>query len=221
MADPTAPTTLAVYQADIGPMQGRWARAWALAVGASKDTTLERARQAVLVGAVTRAPADALPLLGADVALEQLPGETSASYSARILGAWDTWPWAGTRTGLANVAAQLLYPTAVLVTAAEWGVPLASTIWARWWLLIGPSDHGFAGESDWGTGNWGETGTWGSTATEAQVALHRRAFRQFTNARDLGWVRMAFGNTDYWGDPGGLFNSGKWGSDPGFVEWSV
>ena len=217
----TTPQTLAVYQADIQPLQGRWARAWGRSLGAEKDTTVERARQAVLAGAVTRAPSDALVMLGADVSLEQLPGETSTAYRTRIAGAWDTWPWAGTRTGLLTVATQLSYGTIVLVTAAEWGVPLASTLWARWWLLVDPTAHGFAAEDAWGTGTWGDGGTWGSDATVAEVALHRRAFRQFTNARDVGWLRFAFNNTDYWGDPDGIFNHGKWGSDPAYVEWRV
>lgn len=217
----TAPTTFAVYQADLMPLRGRYALAWAGAQGVEKDRTVERARLAVLAGAVTDAPTDALPLLGADVALEQLPGELDASYRTRIAAAWDTWPWAGTRTGLATVAAQLLYPSAVLVTATAWGVPLASTLWARWWLLIGPSDHGVAPEGTWGTGTWGDGGTWGSDATPDEVALHRRAFGQVTNARDRGHLRFAFDNTDHWGDPGGLFSSGKWGSDPSFVEWRV
>lgn len=217
----TTPQTLAVYQADIQPLQGRWARAWGRSLGAEKDITVERARQAVLAGAVTRCPADALPLLGADAQLEQLPGELDAAYRTRIAGAWDTWPWAGTRTGLLTVATQLGYPGAVLLTAAEWGVPLASTLWARWWLLVAPTDHAFLAEDAWGTGTWGDGGTWGSDATEAEVALHRRAFRQFTNARDIGWLRFAFNNTDYWGDPDGIFNHGKWGSDPAYVEWRV
>ena len=104
---PTAPTILAAYQADLTPLQGRWGRAWALSVGASKDVTIERARQAALAGAVSRAPDDALVYLGADVALERLPGEPDARYRARIAAAWGTWPWAGTATALVTVFAQV------------------------------------------------------------------------------------------------------------------
>ena len=200
-----APTTLAVYQADIGPMQGRWARAWALAVGASKDTTLERARQAVLVGAVTRAPADALPLLGADVALEQLPGETSASYGARILGAWDTWPWAGTRTGLAAVFT-LLGLTVTIATATE----LSRLPWAQWFA--------FASATGWtrrawtsGTYTWG-SGVWGSTASRDDVRRIRRFARQFSNARDRGWVVILQSSPGVWGAPAVWGAPGVWGA---------
>lgn len=202
----TAPTTLAVYQADLTPLRGRWGRAWAMSLGSTKDATIERARQAVLAGAVTRAPADALPLLGADVALEQLPSEADAAYRARIAGAWDTWPWAGTRTGLANVFA-LLGLTVRLATATE----LARTPWAQWWA--------FASGTAWtrrtwsaGSSTWG-SGVWGSTATRDDVRRVRRLARQFSNARDRGWVVIRLSSPGVWGAPG-TWNAGasSWGA---------
>jgi len=216
-------TDYADYQPGLYPtaLAGPYGTAWGSSQGTMKDRVITLAIDAVDAGLVLRCTDDALPMLGADVSLEQLPGELDAAYRTRIAGAWDTWPWAGTRTGLLTVATQLGYANAVLLTAREWGVPLASTLWARWWLLVAPTDHAFLAEDAWGAGTWGDGGTWGSDATPAEVALHRRAFRQFTNARDIGWVRFAFNNTDYWGDPGGLFNSGKWGSDPAYVEWRV
>lgn len=216
-------TDYADYQPGLYPtaLAGPYGTAWGSSQGTMKDRVITLAIDAVDAGLVLRCTDDALPMLGADVSLEQLPGELDAAYRTRIAGAWDTWPWAGTRTGLLTVATQLGYANAVLLTAREWGVPLASTLWARWWLLVAPTDHAFLAEDAWGTGTWGDGGTWGSDATEAEVALHRRAFRQFTNARDLGWLRFAFNNTDYWGDPDGIFNHGKWGSDPAYVEWRV
>lgn len=219
---PTAPTTLAAYQADLTPLQGRWGRAWALSVGASKDVTVERARQAVLAGAVTRAPADALPLLGADVSLERLPGELDTSYRARIAGAWETWRWAGTETALRLVAAQVGAASIVIVTAHTWPMGRPD-LWARWWLLVRDVDlpHPPAAEDAWGSGTWGDGGTWGSTVPPEGVAQVQRAFRRFTNARDQGWVRIAFGDTDYWGDPDGTFAHGTWGDSVPFVEWRI
>ena len=110
-----------------------------------EDIIVTYAKLAVKSGFVLLAPEDALERHGRDVSLEQLPGETSTGLPDEISQAWDTWPWAGTRTGLETVFTQLGYPSAVLLTAQEWGVPLASTLWARWWLLIAPTDHGFPG----------------------------------------------------------------------------
>ena len=202
----TTPATLAVYQADIQPLQGRWARAWGRSLGAEKDATVERARQAVLAGAVTRCPTDALPLLGADVSLEQLPGETSTAYRTRIAGAWDTWPWAGTRTGLEN-AFTLLGLTVRLATATE----LGRTPWAQWWA--------FATGTGWtrriwdaGSKSWG-SGVWGSTATRDDVRRIRRFARQFSNARDRGWVVILQSSPGVWGAPSAWdAGAGTWGA---------
>lgn len=201
----TTPQTLAVYQADLQPLQGRWARAWGRSLGAEKDRTVERARQAVLAGAVTRCPADALPLLGADAQLEQLPGETAASFRARIAGAWDTWPWAGTRTGLGTIFT-LLGLTVRLATAAE----LSRTPWAQWWAFA--SGTGWT-RRVWGaaTKAWG-SGVWGSTATRDDVRRVRRFARQFSNARDRGWVVILQSSPGVWGAPSTWGAPGVWGA---------
>jgi hypothetical protein len=224
---PTAPTTLAAYQADLTPFQGRWGRAWALSVGASKDVTVERARQAVLAGAVTRAPTDALPMLGADVALPRYSVEGTEDYRARILGAWDLWPWAGTASVLLTVAAQIGLAGPVLLTARQWGLPDAATRWARWWMLLGPQPNvPIASDGAWGDpGTWGDGGTWDSDAPAALIADLRAAFRRFSNARDRGFVRFAFtDSTDYWGDGGvwdGTDPADVWTDAPSFLEVEI
>ena len=225
MSDPTAPTTLAVYQADLTPLRGRWGQAWARSLGASKDTTVERARQAVLAGAVSRAPADALPYLADDAGfLVRLPTETDDEHRTRISQAWDVWPWAGTETGLAVVARQLGAPDPVVFfTGHDW--PRGTTLWARWWLLVPPLATPYTPDGAWGAaGTWGDGGTWGSDATLAEVERCRRSLRQMSNARDVGHIRFAFGTTDYWGD-GGVWNGAgtdDWGAaDPAFLEWRI
>lgn len=204
---PTAPTTLAVYQADLQPLQGRWARAWGTALGASKDATVERARQAVLVGAVTRAPDDALPLLGADVALEQYPTEEADEYRARILAAWDVWPWAGTRTALELVIVQLGYENARLSTAHE----LGRSPWAQWWAFLTLGGDAITLRA-WDVGeSWG-TGVWGSTADRDDVRRTRRALRRLSNARDRGWVVLLQSDPGVWGAPSVWGAPGVWGA---------
>ena len=201
---PTAPTTLAAYQADLTPLQGRWGRAWALSVGASKDVTVERARQAVLAGAVSRAPADALPLLGADVALERLPDELDTSYRARIAGAWGTWRWAGTRTAIETVLAQLGVTDYRLATAHE----LGRSPWAQWFAFarLDPPPA----RRQWGApGVWG-AGVWGSAVGRATVRRFRRALRPFMNARDRGWFVVLLSSPGVWGAPG-KWGTGTWG----------
>lgn len=202
---PTAPTTLAAYQADLTPLQGRWGRAWALSVGASKDVTIERARQAALAGAVSRAPDDALVYLGADVALERLPGEPDARYRARIAAAWGTWPWAGTATALVTVFAQVGSVSTRLATAHELGrVP-----WAQWWAFLTiPTPWTLRA---WGApATWG-SGVWGSNASRNNARTARRLARQFSNARDRGWIVFLRTSPGVWGAPSTWGAPGVWG----------
>ena len=203
---PTAPTTLAAYQADLTPFQGRWGRAWALSVGASKDVTVERARQAVLAGAVTRAPADALPLLGADVSLERLPGELDTSYRSRIAGAWEAWRFAGTRTAVETVLVQLGYSDARVATAHDLGrVP-----WAQWWAFLTLGGDPVTRRT-WDTGSTWGSGVWGSSAGRDDVRRTRRALRRFSNARDRGWVVLLQSTPGVWGAPA-TWGTGTWGA---------
>ena len=206
---PTAPTTLAAYQADLTPLQGRWGRAWALSVGASKDVTVERARQAVLAGAVTRAPTDALPLLGADVVLEQLPAEPNDSYRARIQAAWETWSFAGTRTALITVANQL--------GASDGGTPprlataheLGRVPWAWWFLFIVPVV--IPARRKWGAPETWGAGVWGSDHDRATVRAVRRLLRRFSNARDRGTAVILRSSPGVWGAPA-TWGTGTWGA---------
>lgn len=201
----TTPLTLAVYQADITPLRGRWGQAWARSLGAEKDRTIERARQAVLAGAVTRAPADALPLLGADVALDRLPFDTDDGYRARIAGAWDTWPWAGTRTGLLTVFALLSGTATVRIATAH---ELHRSPWAQWFAFV--DQPTIAHRRLWGApGKWG-TGTWGSDAKRVVVRSIRRELRRFSNARDVGWVVVLRSSPGVWGAPA-KWGTGTWG----------
>ena len=203
----TTPATLAVYQADIQPLQGRWARAWGRSLGAEKDTTIERARQAVLAGAVTRCPTDALPLLGADAQLERSYGETDAEYRARIADAWAMWPWAGTRTALEIVFGQLGWQTFRLVTATD----LGRTPWAQWFAFVSLNEPPL--RRAWSTsGTWG-SGVWGSDASRELVRAIKRRLRQFSNARDRGWVVILQSSPGVWGAPSAWdAGAGTWGA---------
>ena len=200
-------TLYADFQPGLYPtgLAGPYGTAWGRSQGTMKDRVITLAIDAVDAGLVLRCPADALPLLGADVSLEQLPGETSTAYRTRISQAWDTWPWAGTRTGLETVFT-LLGLTVRLATAAE----LGRTPWAQWWAFA--SATGWIRRT-WKTGSefWG-SGVWGSTATRDDVRRIRRFARQFSNARDRGWVVILQSSPGVWGAPSTWGAPGVWGA---------
>src|ERR1700738_4524064 len=64
-----------------------------------KDALLERCIQAVKAKYPNVAPADALAIVGADRLTPRGPGESDSAYAARLLNAWNVWPWAGTAYG--------------------------------------------------------------------------------------------------------------------------
>ena len=198
------------YQPALHPtaLAGPYGTAWGASQGTMKDRVVTLAADAVDTGLVLRAPDDALPLLGADVALEQYPTEEADEYRARILAAWDVWPWAGTRTALELVIVQLGYENARLSTAHE----LGRSPWAQWWAFLTLGGDAITLRA-WDAGeSWG-TGVWGSTADRDDVRRTRRALRRFSNARDRGWVVLLQSDPGVWGAPSVWdAGTGTWGA---------
>jgi hypothetical protein len=107
-------------------------KALAKTTGAAYDVERDRILQAVLkrfptagqldtdpasatFGQLLIAPDDALEQIGDDRMLRRGVGETSASYAARLLGAWDTWPLAGSHYGILRALALAGYVDPIIV----------------------------------------------------------------------------------------------------------
>jgi hypothetical protein len=106
------------------------------AFASMKDFFSDRVRLSLKSRLPGLAPPDALTQIGAERGMPQGGTESGASYAARLLDAWNAWPWAGTAFGLlrafyatgytnvvlAQVRGGLVYTldgTGALVTAAE------------------------------------------------------------------------------------------------------
>jgi hypothetical protein len=115
----TAPIRWQDYQAELAPP---WLRqgageAWLRGVGDAKDGLELRLRESVKARFPAEAPLDALTRIGGDRGgLERGVTETEAAWRARLRGAWDVWPWAGTPTGVLRALAFAGYTSVVLVT---------------------------------------------------------------------------------------------------------
>lgn len=218
------PPTYREWQPSLYPtfLQDPYGQSWGRAQGEMKDRAVTLAADAVDAGLVLRCPDDALPYLADDAGgLERLPDEEADSHRARIAGAWDTWAWAGAGTALSTVAAQLDFEGVVIRTAREWEMPDASTLWARWWVIVTLGTPWVA-DGTWGDpGDWDDGGTWDSDASVASVATVRRLFRRFSNARDQGVVRFVFDeNVDFWG-PDEPWDHGTWDDPPASMDWRI
>ena len=179
-------------------LAGKWSRRWGAAFGAAKDAVVDAAKLAVKSGFVALAPADALPRHAADVLLPQLAGESDDALRARILGAWDFWPTAGTLGGLSIALGLLGYTQVDIRTGRQFG----RSLWAQWFAV--------AYGTGWTSRFWGEvkgwsTGTWGSTASRDTVRASRRFLRLVSNGRDIGWLVIGTAAPSVWG-------LGTWGT---------
>ena len=203
-------TSYATYQPSLYPtaLADPYGQSWGRAQGVMKDRLATLAADAVDMGLVLRAPADALPYLADDAGgLERFPIDNDASHRARIASAWTLWPWAGTRHAL-EVVFGLLNPspgTTRIATARE----LNRAPWAQWWAFVSQASpvalRNWDASSTWGSG------VWGSLAERTFVATVRRFARRFANARDIGWAVTLRSSPGVWGTPGTWGAPSTWG----------
>lgn len=125
------------YQRDTHPPghRGTWGAKWGAALGRQKDTTVTRARDAVLAGFPDDAPADALGRHLADTSLIRVTGESDDSVRLRVRTAWEAWRWAGTTRGIHAVVRLFGWRGVQAVPNARWPID-ASGQWSRYRVYI-------------------------------------------------------------------------------------
>jgi hypothetical protein len=214
-----------------GPLRGTNGLAWGQGLGATKDTLVERAKDAVEAGLVVDAPSDALAGLGRDARVDRAPDEGDDSWRARIRGAWDAWTWAGNRYGITRAVTLLGYGAPAVVTHRELPIDTDDARWSRLRVI-------YAGRTVWGPAPWGSW-AWGArvvqgieTATPSVVRPQLRSvLRTWINGRDrvhsvivafgnplwgrLVWGRFVWGATTpqlTWGPPAWGSSEARWGA---------
>ncbi len=221
------------YQQDLGPLRDATGRAWAAGLGATKDALLRASQDALLAGAITRCPDDAVYRIGLDTNIERLPGESLDSYRARLRGAWETWSWAGTATGVRTALNLLGWWGVWLPTVREIGHPDPYThLWARFYVFITGNtvwdeltwDSGWkwddrvtldASELVWDSGwTWDTDTLWDVDITADQLRQIRLSLRKWRNARDrVAGLAFTFGavlwDTEVW-DAEWTWDAGGW-----------
>lgn len=86
----------------MGPpwMRGPNGKIWWGEAGGALDTQASRLKECVKARFADYAPVDGLPSLARDRHLARGPGESEASFRARIAGAWEAWEGGGTYSGI-------------------------------------------------------------------------------------------------------------------------
>lgn len=95
-------------------LQGPVGTAFESAFGAMKDAQLARLVASVKAKFPGIGPADALASIGADRGMPRGGSESDAAYAARLLNAWNIWPWAGTAYGVLQAFYSTGYQNVVL-----------------------------------------------------------------------------------------------------------
>lgn len=179
-------TTFAGYLVSliVGPMANRWGAAYARALGGSLDGAADAILEAGRVAGPGDAQDDALARLGWSRAIAQGQGEGLTSYRRRLVGAWDSWSWAGTRYGIAQAVSLLGFGTPAVVSwhAMPWDSD--ETRWPRLTVI-------FSGRVDAGVARAGHDRAGGRVVQpiealdpDAYEELLRATLRQWINARD-------------------------------------
>lgn len=217
--------TFEAYQRELAPtaLRGPYGEAWGSALGAQKDALVDDAKAAVRVRFVPDAPSDGLARLAADRGIARVSGEAVEAWRARLVGAWESWSWLGTRYGIAASVGLLGYGTPSVWAWRTLPWDTNTTRWAR--LRVA-----FTGFSTWGAFRWGAA-SWGSRMVqpvESVDAATLRAqltpmLRQWINARDRVeavtinrgnalWGRFLWGERAHAAAVSTTFGPPAWGS---------
>lgn len=200
-------------------LQDPLALAWAEAHGLLKDILVDGARHAVLLRLPDSAAPDSLPLIADERQLEPMPGETQASWVARLLAAWTAWQYAGTVKGVVDNIKLTGLTNVQLFDRWDWPDGNAAA-WARFYVVIGPP-HAWVSDGTWGDpGTWGDGGTWGSNATPDEVARVVRQVRLWKAAHAHCEGIFVVLSGELWGSPTGTWGDpGTWGTVA--VQWML
>lgn len=86
------------------------------AIGDVRDGVVQQLKAGVKARFPLEAAPDALTAIGGERELPRGPTDTDATYAQRLVGAWETWSWAGTPTGVLNALWDAGYTNVVLLT---------------------------------------------------------------------------------------------------------
>lgn len=130
----------AEYQLELMPsswLRGPFGASWATSFGAVKHKVHVLAAEATKAGIIREAPPDALIHKGRERDLERMPGESDATYAARLEDAWNAYEKSATDLGIID-AIKLLGLTAHIRRDRQWkhDDTVPGTIWARMWIII-------------------------------------------------------------------------------------
>ena len=146
-----APTRIAPWLRD------KWGKLWATALGLQFDAVANAYRAAVKARYARYAPTDGLQYVGFARAIERGPGESEASYRARLAKPFTRARTLGTDAAVLETLRVAGFPVARVYRNRDVSIDgsQAPGAWARFWVLV-LEPHGVVPSLVWGVGqSWG------------------------------------------------------------------
>ncbi len=152
-------------------------------------------------------PDDVLPLIGKERRMPAYPGESAASYRARLWGAGEAYRFAGSALAITTQLAAAGYPNAeVRFYPGTPGPNGALDYWSQFWVWFPVGSHPVTGAGEpWAGFSWGDGTLYGvSGATADFFATIRGIVRKW---KPVDWICRGFEFS--YGDP--VWGGFSWG----------
>lgn len=173
-----------------------WADRFTGYIGLVWDTLQQGAGEAVRASWLLEDtyPEDALELTGSERSMPRYPGESAASYQARLHGAWDAWTYAGNESAIIGQLEAFGLTDVEIITARDWDWDSLAPGGGTW-------EEGVGGEDNWSRfwvvikGHpWTQDNTLeGFDATEEEIAAVRDICQRWKSAEALNpWIIIVF-----------------------------
>lgn len=197
-------------------LQGTVGSGYLGSFGRVLDIVNDSLRQAVLARVVRVAPVDGLQWIARERNMPRYPGDTDATWRARLELAWPLWQFGGTAQGILTALASAGFTNAAIFSANQSGPPAVapwpptgtSANWSRFAVYLdvqAAADNPFSWASvDWGDFDWGDGTTWGSTATTGEIDLVRGIIALWKAAHEICpwiYVKLPDGTLLRWQGP--------------------
>jgi len=139
-----------------------------------------------------KSPDDVLPFVGNERGLPRYPGESVASYRARLVAAWEAHKFAGSAKGIEDQLAAYGYPGKVSFFPGRdgpHGEP--APYWSQFWITFPTGTHPITSEGPpWDSFNWDDGTTWGPVGYTPEFAATLHAI--VNKWKPVRWICRGF-----------------------------
>lgn len=137
-------------------------------------------------------PDDVLPMVGNERGIPRYPGESVASYRARLVDAWDAYQFAGAALSIESQLQAYGYPGQVTFFPGLDGPNgQPAPYWSQFWLVFPSGTHPVTSEGPpWDSFNWDDGSLWGPLGYTPEFAATLHAI--VNKWKPVQWICRGF-----------------------------